>query len=331
MNIPDSIVTILLGMIEGFTEFLPISSTAHLIIAEHFLGTRPDAFNVIIQLGAVQAVVLIYWRELVTMAVGWKEPAIRDYILKIGLSVGVTIVGILGLKSGVPRLGALFGQHWQVKLPEELAPIVGALLVGALLIFAAERFLRNHKSTLEITWSMAFWVGMAQILAAVFPGTSRSGATIIAAMFCGVARTKATEFSFLIGIPTMFAASVYSAKDAYDSGQFIGSGIYDLAVGYVISAITAFIVVKWLIRFVQSNTFIPFAWYRVVLSFILIAVLWGNRDLLPADLQHPPLNIPSQEQTPAEELPLPESVTPTEAEPAEEPPPDADHSSEENP
>lgn len=265
--------TIILGLIEGITEFLPISSTAHLIIVEYFLGAKPDAFNVMIQFGAVMAVVLIYWKRLTELVLHFREPKSLDYLKKLLVALIITIGGCLIAKA----LG--------VQLPVQLWPIVSALWLGALVIFVVEKKLNHRNDDKEVTWSIAIWVGIAQIIAAVFPGTSRSGATIIAAMLCGLSRPAATEFSFLLGIPTMFAASLYMSKEAYEAGLFVPEILGDLAIGFFVSMITAFIVVKWLIRYVQSNTFIPFAWYRLALGVVIAIVLWREGHV-PPDLQH---------------------------------------------
>ncbi|MCC6354236.1 MAG: undecaprenyl-diphosphate phosphatase [Verrucomicrobiae bacterium] len=269
----ESFLTILYGILEGVTEFLPISSTGHLLIVQHFFAAKADAFNIIIQAGAVSAVVAIYWRRLLGLCIGLARPENRDYLLKLGTSFAVTIAGCYIARS---KLG--------IKLPEVLEPVVGALLIGALLIFLAERLLRHHRPTDSLSWSTAIWVGVAQILAAVFPGTSRSGATIIAAMFCGMSRPAATEFSFLLSIPTMFAASAYAAIEAHQSGQFDERLTADLVVGFVISMLSAFIVVKWLLKFVRAHTFTPFAWYRIALGIVLVLLLAGEHT--PADLIH---------------------------------------------
>jgi len=265
--------TIILGVVEGVTEFLPISSTAHLIIAEYFLGAKTDAFNVIIQFGAVMAVILIYWRRLMDLFLHFREPQSLDYLKKI---LGALILTIIG---------CLIAKFLGFQLPVQLWPIVSALWLGALVIFIVEKRFSPKVHSSKVTWSIVFWVALAQILAAVFPGTSRSGATIIAAMLCGLSRVAATEFSFLLSIPTMFAASLYMGKEAYDAGLFVPEALGDLALGFFVSMVTAFIAVKWLIRYVQSNTFIPFAWYRIVLGVVIAIVLWKEGHV-PPDLQH---------------------------------------------
>ena len=251
---------ILLGIIEGITEFLPISSTGHLLIAEHWLGRRSDLFNVAIQAGAILAVVVIYWSRLWDLVLHFNRPANRDYVVKLMLSVVLTVIGGLIAK----KLG--------LKLPETIAPIAFALIVGGFVIFAVEWYAARLPPNEQLTWGVAVWVAVGQIVAAVFPGTSRSAATIFAAMLAGMtSRPAAAEYSFLVGIPTMFAATAYESYELYKSGGMAGENWTELAVGFVVSAIVAFIAVKWLLRYVQTHRFTLFAWYRLVLGAALLA------------------------------------------------------------
>ncbi|HEY5808394.1 MAG TPA: undecaprenyl-diphosphate phosphatase [Povalibacter sp.] len=253
---------ILLGIIEGITEFLPISSTGHLLIAEHWLGRRSDLFNVAIQAGAILAVVVIYWRRLWDLTLNLAQPANRDYLFKLTTAFVITVIGGLIAK----KLG--------LKLPETVAPIAWALIVGGFAIFAVEGYASRQPVRETLTWSVAIWVGLAQILAAVFPGTSRSAATIFAAMLAGMtSRPAAAEFAFLVGIPTMFAATAYEGYDLYKSGEVAHEPWGDLVVGFVVSAIVAFIAVKWLLRYIQTHRFTPFAWYRIVFGAVLLALV----------------------------------------------------------
>jgi undecaprenyl-diphosphatase len=252
---------ILLGIIEGITEFLPISSTGHLLIAEHWLGRRSDLFNVAIQAGAIVAVVVIYWRRLWDLVLNFNIPRNRDYVFKLATSFMLTVVG------------GLIAKKMGLELPDTIAPIALALVVGGFVIFAVEWYAARLPESDKLTWSVAFWVGAGQIIAAVFPGTSRSAATIFAAMLAGMtSRPAAAEFSFLVGIPTMFAATAYEAYKLYDSGQMAGENWSDLSVGFVVSAVVAFIAVKWLLRYVQTHRFTPFAWYRIVLGAALLVL-----------------------------------------------------------
>ncbi|WP_142525828.1 undecaprenyl-diphosphate phosphatase [Methylacidimicrobium cyclopophantes] len=258
----DLWTSILLGIVEGLTEFLPISSTGHLLIAEHWLGSRSETFNIFIQLGAVLAVTLLYWRKIVGLVVGIQKPENLDYSLKLAVAFFLTsIFGLAAKKAG-----------W--KLPDQLAPVLLAVFVGAFWIFLAERRFRFLEPTARIGWMTACAVGIAQVLAGVFPGLSRSGATILTALLFGVNRPAATEFAFLLGIPTMFAASLFSfAQETHFFHTLPSDSWSSLAVGFVVSGVTGFAAVRWLLSYVQSHTFIPFAWYRIGLGAALVGLL----------------------------------------------------------
>jgi len=251
---------IVLGIIEGITEFLPISSTGHLLIAEHWLGHRSDLFNVAIQAGAILAIVVIYWQRLWDLVLHMTRPENRDYLYKLAVSFLITVVGGLIAK----KLG--------LKLPDTVAPVALALIVGGLAIFAIEAYTSRRPESDRLTWSVAIWVGLGQILAAVFPGTSRSAACIFAAMLAGMtSRRAAADFAFIIAIPTMFAATAYLGYDVFKTGGAADENWADLAVGFVVSAVVAFIAVKWLLRYVQTHRFTVFAWYRLILGAALLA------------------------------------------------------------
>lgn len=253
---------ILLGVIEGITEFLPISSTGHLLIAEKLgLGQRTEMFNILIQAGAILAITLIYWQRLLGLLTGLKDPERRDYLLKLSTSFGITAV--LGLV--VAKLG--------FELPETVTPVAWALILGGVWIFVAEYLASKKEERSQITWTVAVAVGLAQIAAAVFPGLSRSGATIFAAMLLGTSdRRAAAEFAFLVGIPTMYAASGYALLKQLKHGGGMES-LVDVGVGFVVSTITAFVVVKWLMRYIQTHRFTAFAVYRIVLGLALLLLL----------------------------------------------------------
>ena len=257
----DLLIPILLGIIEGITEFLPISSTGHLLIAEHWLGHRSDMFNIVIQAGAILAVVLIYRERLWQLLTGLGEPANRDYAAK--LAVAFAITAILGFIA--TRLG--------FKLPETVTPIAWALIIGGLWMMAAEALAAKQPERSEITWRVAVLVGLAQVVAAIFPGTSRSAATIFVAMLAGTGnRSAATEFAFLVGIPTMFAASAYELLKTYKSGA-AHEDWSALAIAFVVSLITAFVAVKWLLGYIRTHRFTAFAVYRIVLGIALLIAL----------------------------------------------------------
>jgi len=257
--------TFALGIVEGITEFLPISSTGHLLITEHWLGHRSDLFNIAIQAGAILAIVLIYWRRLLELATRLDRPETRDYALKFCVSVLITLV----LAFGATRFG--------FKLPETVLPVALAMLGGGIVILVIERAVAGKPQSQDLSWSVVVWVGLAQVIAGVFPGTSRSAAAIFAAMLAGMtSRPAATEFAFLAGIPIMFAATGYELiKQRHASG---GSEDWDaLAVGFVISGIVAFIAVKWLLQYVRSHRFTVFAWYRIAFGAVLLGFIASGK------------------------------------------------------
>lgn len=278
----DLLKALLLGVIEGITEFLPISSTGHLLIAERWLGHRSDLFNIGIQAGAILAVVLIYRQRLWDLAMGFfgraapadHDPAgmalssaqARTYMLKLLIAFGMTaVLGVL-----VKKLG--------FELPTAVTPIAWALIVGGIWMMAAEYFAARRARVLgersEISWTVAILVGIAQVVAGVFPGTSRSSATIFVALLAGTTnRAAATEFAFLVGIPTMFAATGYELVDVLRSGQAANEDWTAFAVAFVASAVTAFIAVKWLLSYIQSHRFTAFAVYRLILGVALLLMV----------------------------------------------------------
>ena len=255
----DLVSTILLGLIEGITEFLPVSSTGHLLIAEHWLGARSDVFNVVIQAGAILAVALIYRERLWQLASGLGRADNRTYAAK--LAVAFLITAALGFAA----------TKLDFKLPETITPVAWALVLGGFWMLGAEWFAARRPEHSEITWTVAILVGLAQVVAGVFPGTSRSAATIFVALLAGTGnRAAATEFAFLVGIPTMFAASGYELLKALKGG-----GLHEdwsaLALAFAVSALTAFVVVRWLLGYIRTHRFTPFAIYRIVLGVLLLA------------------------------------------------------------
>lgn len=256
---PDWLVIIILGIIEGITEFLPISSTGHLLLAQNdgWLPRQSDLFNVGIQSGAVIAVLLVFAKRVEQFVTEWRKPEVRDYLLKLGTAFGVTAVGGFIIKA----------LDWE--LPETTLPVLIATVVGGVAIIAIEKWLKNKPTVSEITWTVAIVAGMAQLLAGSCPGTSRSGATILSVMMLGIARPAATEFSFLLGIPTLIGAGAYEAMSAIKDGGPMETPWGMIALGTIVSAITAFLAVKWLLHFVQGHTFIGFGWYRIGLGAVI--------------------------------------------------------------
>ena len=264
---PDWIAVLLLGVVEGITEFLPVSSTGHLLIVEHlFRISQSDLFNVVIQSGAVLAVLPLFPDRLRQFAFQWREKATQNYAAKLLLACALTGgPGFILEKRGF-------------KLPEQLAPVAWALLIGGIGFVVVEAWLRGKTLKNEVTWTIAVAVGLGQLVAAVFPGASRSGTTILGCLLFGLARPAATEFCFLVGIPTMLAASglkIFKALHHPPPGaapEHWGM----VLLGFVISAIVSFIAVKWLLRYVQTHTFTAFGWYRVALAIGIFILLWKS-------------------------------------------------------
>ena len=256
MALPEWIIIVILGIVEGATEFIPVSSTGHLLIFQEWLDYRQsDLFNIVIQSGAVLAVLPLF-KDRLRIMIDLRSPESVDFNIKILAGFVITVIG--GLT--IDKLG--------IELPETSLPVAGALIVGGILFIAVEKKLSGRPLAHSITWPVVVMVAFAQILAAVFPGTSRSGATIIFAMLCGLNRVVATEFSFLIGIPTLLAAGAYKILKALNGGATENWGL--LLLGTVVSAIVSFIAVKWLLRYVQTHTFIGFGIYRILLGFVLV-------------------------------------------------------------
>jgi undecaprenyl-diphosphatase len=253
---------LLLGIIEGITEFLPISSTGHLIIAEEWLGHRSDMFNIVIQAGAILAVTVIYWPRLMSFLTGWRDRETRDYLLKLIAAFLVTaVLGLIAKKLGF-------------KLPESVTPIAWALIIGGVWMFVAEEVAARRPESTRVSWLVAIVVGLAQVIAGIFPGTSRSASTIFAAMLLGTGnRAAATEFAFLVGIPTMYAASAFELLGTLKDGGAAGEDWLALIVAFIASAVTAFVAVKWLLGFIQGHRFTSFAFYRIGLGFLLFALV----------------------------------------------------------
>lgn len=261
------LVALILGFIEGLTEFIPVSSTGHLLIAEHWIPRQTDLYNIVIQCGAVLAVLPLF-KDRLAMLARWQEPRSQQMIAKIVVAFMITAIGglIIDHKSVAHPDG--------FKLPEEVRPVALALIIVGAVFIAAETWLRGKKGEDEISWSVAIVVALAQLIAGVFPGTSRSGATIIAAMLVGASRVSATEFSFLVGIPTMLAAGGYKILKALSHSSHENWAALGFAT--VVAAIVSFVAVKWLLYYVRSHTLVGFGIYRLVAGGALLLFLNGH-------------------------------------------------------
>jgi undecaprenyl-diphosphatase len=256
----DWLVVLILGVIEGITEFLPVSSTGHLLIAEKLMHShQSDLFNVVIQCGAVIAVIPLFPQRISKFIFEWRDWETQLYLLKILVAFGIT------------GCGGLVIEHFHFKLPEQLAPVAWALLIGGVAFLGVEFFLRKKPLSNQITWAVVLTVGVAQLVAAIFPGTSRSGTTILFALMLGLNRPAATEFSFLVGIPTMLAAGGYEIfKHArHPVAGAAPENWNHLLLASVAAAVVSFIAVKWLLRYVQTHTFNAFGWYRIAAAIVI--------------------------------------------------------------
>ena len=252
------IQALILGLVEGLTEFLPISSTGHLILAGDLLGfndERAKVFNVAIQTGAMLAVVWEYRRRFFAV----------DLALWRNLLVAFIPAAILGLLFGGVIKAYLFSP----------VPVALAFIVGGVIILLVDRGTRvaRVESTRAMTWKDALKVGLAQCFALI-PGTSRSGATIIGGMLFGLSRPAATEFSFFLAVPTLVAAGAYDLWQ--HRSLFSADDLGMLAVGLAMSFVSALVVIRWLVRYVATHDFRPFAWYRIAFGVIVLATAYSG-------------------------------------------------------
>jgi undecaprenyl-diphosphatase len=263
---PTLLTALLLGIVEGLTEFLPVSSTGHLIVAGSLLGYTGDqakAFEIVIQAGAILAVCWEFRARLATVVRGLLSDAAAQRFV-VNLFVAFLPAAVLGL---------LFGKAIKTHLFAPV-PVACAFVIGAFVILWAERRQKalpgavRVSSIDEMTWQDALKVGCAQCFA-LLPGTSRSGATIIGGMLFGLSRVAATEFSFFLAIPTLFAATGYSLWK--DAALLTGQSLPAFCVGFVAAFVSAFACVRWLIRYVSHHDFVPFAWYRIAFGAVILA------------------------------------------------------------
>ena len=268
---PTLITAALLGVVEGLTEFLPVSSTGHLIVAGSLLGYNGEqakTFEIVIQAGAILAVCWEFRAKLIAVLRGLAtDPAARRFALN--LVVAFIPAAVLGLAFNKAIKAHLFAP----------IPVACAFVVGAFFILWAERRQRLRPNTVrvatidEMRWTDALKIGCAQALALI-PGTSRSGATIIGGMLFGLSRVAATEFSFFLAIPTLLAATAYSLYK--DSSLLAGHSLPAFGVGFATAFVSAFICVRWLIRYVAHHDFVPFAWYRIAFGAVILLTAYAG-------------------------------------------------------
>ncbi len=263
------IKAVILGVVEGLTEFLPISSTGHLILAGSLLGfvdAKAKVFDIAIQTGAIFAVILVYWQKIrVTLLDLPTQRKAQQFALNVLIAFLPAVV-----------LGLLFGKAIKAHLFNPMVVATTFIIGGFIILWAEKRQNPGANAVLvndtdEMDWRLALKIGMVQCLAMI-PGTSRSGATIIGGMLLGMSRKAATDFSFYLAIPTLIGAGVYSL---YKERSVLGVNDIPLfSVGLVASFLSAWVCVRWLLRFIASHSFVGFAYYRIVFGIIVLITAW---------------------------------------------------------
>jgi len=271
-------IAVLLGIVQGATEFLPVSSTAHLTLSGKVLGlinpAHPEswtAFIAVMQLGTLVAVAVYFWHDIATMASalirdlrahGFGFPAYSaDSRLALNIIVGTLPVVVIGFA---------FKEFIEGALTKTTAVMAASLIGLALLLWFAERVSRHARSIAELTWIDALVIGTAQALALI-PGSSRSGTTLTAGLFLGLRRDDAARFSFLLSIPAVFASGVFEMTRIDPSVFELGTG--NLVIATVVSAVAGYAAIAWLLRYLRSHSTMIFVWYRLALGVLLYVLL----------------------------------------------------------
>jgi undecaprenyl-diphosphatase len=258
----------IMGVVEGLTEFLPVSSTGHLILAGSLLGFDDDkakVFDIAIQTGAILAVIIVYWQKIhATLAQLPTQQQAQRFALNVLIAFVPAVV--LGLLLGKAITAHLFTP----------AVVAATFILGGFIILWAERRQQAQVRVQDVdqmTWQDALKVGLVQCLAMI-PGTSRSGATIIGGMLLGLSRRAATDFSFYLAIPTLVGAGAYSL---FKERALLSMADLPLfLVGLLFSFVSAWLCVRWLLRYISSHSFTPFAWYRIAFGLIVLATAWSG-------------------------------------------------------
>jgi undecaprenyl-diphosphatase len=282
----DFLVSFVLGVVEGLTEFLPISSTAHLRIVEAFFGFNlHDSFwkmyTIVIQLGAILALPVYFWRRILTFLATFPGGEREDRTI-LTHPLSLTLIAFVVTAIPAYLLKKQIGQNL-----ESLSVMAWALLIGGVVMWVVDVVCRNPRTTdmEEMSLPQAIWIGAVQILSAVFPGTSRSMSTIAAGQTAGLTRSAALEFSFFLSMPTMVVATGYdllkTIRPGHDAAAEAGLAPLTmdahnwvvLAIGFAVSFVVALGVVAWFIRWVRARGFAPFALYRIVLGIVLLILI----------------------------------------------------------
>jgi len=267
-------IAVVMGIVEGLTEFLPVSSTGHLIIAGHLLGyvgAKASSFEVAIQLGAILSVVFLYWRRFIGLIPTNSSPPVRSRSSLDGWS-GLWRIAVATFPA---LLVGFLARHAIKEILFNPEAVTLALAVGGVAILLVERFMtpRRSNSLDTLTATQALGIGLFQILA-LWPGTSRAAATILGGMILGLDRKSAAEFSFLIAVPVLFAASGYELLKMHD--QLALEDSLGLGIGFVVSFVVAFIAVKGFVSYLGRGRLAPFAWYRIAVAPVFYFLTRGG-------------------------------------------------------
>lgn len=278
---------VLFGVVEGITEWLPISSTGHLILVEQFVKLQEVSpefwgmFQVVIQLGAILAVVLLYWNKIWPITKNKKEAIKQEGILSY-FNKDIMILWMKILVACIPAavIGVFFDEMFEALFYNPFCIALALIIFGIAFIvienFNAKRKTKNLKETnTQITYKDAIIIGIFQLLAAIFPGTSRSGATIIGGLLIGLSRPNAAEFTFYLAIPTMLGASLL--KLVKFGFAFTATELVILLVGMIVSFLVSVLVIKFLMNYIKKHDFKPFGYYRIVLGIMVLAYFWVIR------------------------------------------------------
>ncbi|WP_295069675.1 undecaprenyl-diphosphate phosphatase [Ruminococcus sp.] len=280
----EIIKTIILGIVEGITEWLPISSTGHLILVGEFLKLDKsdefkEMFDVVIQLGAIMAVVVIFWKKLWPFGKKDNQHPLNKSPFGQMVKTDIFQMWFKVLVACVPA--AVIGyltEDWVDKHFYNPWTVAIALIVFGIAFIIVENWNKGKKAKIntiaELTYKAAFIIGIFQLIAAIFPGTSRSGATIVGALLIGVSRTVAAEFTFYLAVPVMFGASLLKlVKFGFD---FTGSELAVLLVGMIVAFLVSVFVIKFLMDYIKKHDFKVFGWYRIVLGVLVLAYFGGK-------------------------------------------------------
>ena len=268
MDFIEIFKAIILGIIEGITEWLPISSTGHMILVDEFLQLNmspqfKEMFFVVIQLGAILAVVVLYWKKIFPFSFK-KKPFVQKNIIVMWIKIIVACLpaAVIGLLFD-DKINELFYNFQTVAI---------MLILFGIFFIVVENYNKGRRPAVDdmdhLTFKMAIIIGLFQVIAAVFPGTSRSGATIVGALLIGVSRTVAAEYTFFLAIPVMFGASILKLfKFGF---HFTGTEAFILILGMVVAFVVSLFVIKFLMGYIKKHNFIVFGWYRIVLGVIVL-------------------------------------------------------------